>query len=385
MADDFSAEDLSLIRGTDEGATEAAGKGEQHTDAKQESDAGKGAPEAKSEDKPAAKDIKRASTIVDDIDGNEGEAEGKETKDAEGKDRPAEKPKDEPADGKWRERVIDKILKDQEGKLTKVQLDKRRESLMNDLKRSVSLEDEIIRGIAARQKIRSGEYRAKLGDDASEEEVAAWREENGIPKEAKAYEIPKVAGYKWTDGDQPLIGSFKEYAHKGNYTQTQMDLAAEWYAKTSQDLQEQAAEAIARTDSEDSETIKDRLRAEVGPAEFKPTLQIMKRLLDDPEIMPGGLGHYLLISRYPDDNGVSRKLFNNEHMVRFLRNIAEDTYGPGSMVSGDARTSAGNRRAELEKLMETNIDEYYRSGAEKELRELMEQEEQSGSRRRRAA
>jgi hypothetical protein len=98
-------------------------------------------------------------------------------------------------------------------------------------------------------KLSSGELRAAKppGDNATPEELAAWRLDHGLPENAAAY----VAGLAFADGtvpgesDQPLLANFAELAAKGSWTGEQYNDAVGWYFAMQDRLaaQRQLAEA----------------------------------------------------------------------------------------------------------------------------------------------
>ncbi len=82
-------------------------------------------------------------------------------------------------------------------------------------------------------KLSSGELRAVKGpgDNATPEQVAAWRNAHGLPENAEAY----VSGLKLADGmlageaNRPLLASFAEAALAGNWSGEQYSQAVRWY------------------------------------------------------------------------------------------------------------------------------------------------------------
>lgn len=315
---------------------------------------------------PKTPSKKPATSLLDDDeidDGGEGDApadkvEGDKPADADKKEAVGDFPDD------WRE----KLAKGDDKKLAR-------------LKRYTSVEAALLAGFAAQDKIRSGDYKvAELAEDASPEEKKAFYEERGIPAEAKAYDIPKVAGHQWTEADTPVLDAFKEVAHKHQLPQGAMNGIAEWYARQLQVAAEAREQQIVAIDTADKETTTEALRAEFG-AEYKPTLALMKRLLADSEHMPDGLGE--LIAGARDANG--RRLLNNPAMARMLAQQARDAYGDGGFITPDAAARHSTRKAEIERIKNTNIDDYFAQGLDVEYLAILEKEEQVNSRRGRAA
>lgn len=386
--ENFSAEDLALLNpaDTDAGATtgtpsEPAGDGKQ-------GDAGTTNQDATGDKTGVTKEP--PATILDDFDKDAGDGDkagddkANDGKANDGKDADKSADKDartEPA--KWREEFADRLLAQIKDKIPEGKLDARRAAILNQLNRYKSAEDYMIAGFAAQERIRSGEMRSKLPADASEDEIAAWRAENGIPAEAKDYDVPKIPGYKWTDADKPLIDSFKEYAHKGNYTPEQMATAAEWYVNTVQKQQEQWAETIKTVDRDDFELAKEKLRAEWG-ADYKPMVALLQRGLNDRQLLSEDDALSILNGRFTDAKGVSRRIINQPGVATLLTNYFHDTYGEGALIRGDGRPNPSNVIEEGEKIMNDDLDRYYREGWDQKVLEARQQQE-GGGRRRRAA
>jgi hypothetical protein len=371
----FSAEDLALLKDdtTDD------------TDDKASDDTTLEAPVDKVddkaiEDKNLEKDAKGSRGTLFDDDGDDTETE-EEDEDTEGKDDKEEKKEEKPVTD-WREKFIDLALKGQETKLTAAKLEKRRDGLMRAMSRYKSQEDYMLAGLAAQEKLRTGEYkRATLPDDATEEEILNWRKENGIPEKPESYEIPKVAGYKWSEVDDPYINSFKTVAHESNMTQAQMNEAAKWYAATVAEQQNVYLETIANQDRSDTEELDDKLRASLGPSEYKPSRQLVGRFLKDEENGFGKIRTIIMSARYQDDEGKTHRLINHPDFTNRLIDLSRETYGDAAMISGDARVTMSDRKREIEKVMDADINDYYRQGLDKEYSEILQREAKASGRR----
>ena len=397
----FSADDLALLSsneqapasasaGADASPAASASDGAPAAQAKQADPASsapaKAADESGKDGEPAPAKKPRSQTVLDDDGGDDASGEAKDEAKGE-KDKAGEqKPKDakpEVDDG-WREDFAQKLLDKLKGKIPDNKLDARRAGILNQLKRYKSPFDYMVSGFAAQERIRSGELRSKRPDDASDEEVAEWRKENGIPEKAADYDIPKIPGHKWTDADKPYIEDFKEIAHKGDYTQDQVNLATEWYANLIQKQTEGYVAKIQETDEQDSSSLNDQLRGEWG-GEYKTNKELLKRLLGDRDVMPEETAKAILSARAMGPNGESRRLMNDYHFIEMLRQFSIDSYGDGGFVRGDAKTAHRSVIEEGEAIMNTDRDRYFREGWDQKVLDARQAEEEAGSRRRRRA
>ena len=249
------------------------------------------------------------------------------------------------------------------------------------LKRYTSPQNVVKALLAAEQKIRSGEYKKALDADATDEEKAEWRKENGIPEKPDDYKVADVDGYKWQDADKPVINTFLKELHGANASQAVIDKMLSTYAQ----ITGAQKEAAADKDRNDDLAIRDHLRDEFG-AEFRPMSKLMARALADPEIMPDGLGEILKNARSTDGT----KLINTKSFANWLAQFSVENYGAGSMVTGDGEATLSSRETELASLMRSDIDKYQNGRNAKgqtfadELLEIRQKKANTGGRMRRA-
>ena len=368
MSDDekFSAEDLALVTPAEDvaEATVVDEKPASEVSAEQQT------PEAKAE--PTAEAKASPKTVLDDADETapKGEAD-------------AAKPEAKPEAGTWREEFADSILA--RLKLPEEKIAARRTAILNQLGRYKTQADYMTAGFAAQERIRSGDLRSKIADDASDEERAEWRKENGLPAKADEYDFPKIPGHKWSEADKPLIDEFKRVAFARDMTQEQLNGAAEWYAQTVAQQQTEYQERIAQVDSEDGEKMRAQMRTELG-TDYKPTAALLRRGLEDRSLLSEDAANALVAGRYTDRDGVSRRLINNPDVLHLLTSHFRDVYGEASFTRGDGTPTHLNVIAEGEKIMNTDIDRYYREGwADKVLAAREEEEKMATRRGRRAA
>lgn len=238
------------------------------------------------------------------------------------------------------------------------ELAKRRSALEKQLGRYASLEDALIAGFNAQEKIRSGQVKSPLPADATEEEVAEWRKQNGIPDKAEAYDIPAVPGHKWTEADAPNLSKLKAAAFAGNWPQEVVSGVATLFAQLRQEAAETLAQHEIEQDKTDARTTREALRSQFGDGEYKPSIALLNRYLSDEEIFPDGIGEQLATARFTDGPLKGRRVLNNPVVAAFLIEQARAQYGEGALLSGDAQAQIADERAELAKLRDSDIDSY---------------------------
>jgi hypothetical protein len=178
--------------------------------------------------------------------------------------------------------------------------------------------------------------------------VADWREEQGIPATADAYEIPEAAAAL---ADAPMLGSFLEFFHAHNLPQETVSQLLEQYAQETGKI----VAGNSERDVADAEVVKSTLEASWG--DYATSIQSIKNLLEDSKAMPTGTREALLKARLPDGT----RLVNNLGVMQWLRNSAKSRYG-------DPKAQRTERIAEISKVMGT--DAYWRDGLDKEYLEL---------------
>lgn len=290
----------------------------------------------------------------------------------------------------WAKGTYDKLAKAVEQRLkntvTAAQYDKeykrQTEAIKANLARYKTAEDYMAAGYMAQQRIRSGDLAPKkLPDGASEAEKAAWRKANGIPDKPEAYDIPKVAGHDWMEHDAPVLNSFKSVAHKANLNQEQVAQVTTWYANELQKAYKTRDAAFQELDRNDAINMEETLRndPDIGNAEYRPSVTLVKRLLKDREVMPETAAQKLMRSR--DAQG--HLLMNDPNVVKWLRGIAEARYGGADKEVRRTEHIAqmSSRKAEIQKVMRENLDEYYRQGLDKEMVEIVAAEQGAKGRR----
>jgi hypothetical protein len=315
------------------------------------------------------------------------EGEGDKTEDKDAKPAAWSQERDAAADA-YIKKLGKKLSHDKDGKplsdrQRQAAIDDAREKFLSRLAKYPTREAALLALIDAQNKISSGKYKAALPDDATEEEVAAWRKENGIPEDAKGYKLPKVQGEEWSDADKPGLDKLLARMHEKNATQAQVDAALTTYKEIVAEAKQAQQEHLRSIDKADTEATRDALRDEFE-GEFKPAMTLLKRLVNDGEVFPDEAGKLIADARTADGH----RLINNPAFAKFLINFAREHYGEGSMISGDQQAAVNTEEQEIINLMKTDIDAYNfkpwkTTGmtASQRLLEIRRQKEARGSRR----
>ena len=370
--DAAGAEDNSSKEAKDSSAKETA-KSDGLFDGLDDGDDDKG----KDKGKQAAEDPGETKGKSEDGAEDKGKPDGKpEGKDAEGKKDAA------PDDANWRERIVDKAMAPLKDKLSQAKFEKRREQLLKQVGRLKSPDDIGVSWIMLNEKVRSGEHR-RLAEDASPEEAAAWRKENDIPEDPAKYDIPAIAGHTWKDTDEPTLSSFKAAAHEANLPQSAVNRLTKWWVEQQRESEAEYDSKLKALDREDREACHDAIRGEFGIAEFKPSMKIMQRLLEDEEVFGEGSAEKILSARYFDEEtGMWRRLTSLPEIARGLIGIATDRYGEGAMASGDGRPGvSADRLAEIDKIMNQDYDRYIREGLADEAMAIRRKQQEKADKR----
>jgi hypothetical protein len=145
-------------------------------------------------------------------------------------------------------------------------------------------------------------------------------------------------------------------------------MAAEWYV----DMSERAAEAQGEADKKAAEEVDDALRDAWSRDEFKGNLQLAKRFMAS----AGEIGDAWTEARLPD----GRRLGDIASFVQWASDQGRNSFGDVVFSSSDAETKHASRKAEIEKIRDTDFDRYEKEGLNKELLEIIDKDLKRGKR-----
>lgn len=238
------------------------------------------------------------------------------------------------------------------------------DKLLKRLERYSSQEAVIDALIAAQNKIASGTMKQALPKDATPEQLAEWRTENGIPESPDKYSIELEGGRTIGEADKVVVDEFLKQAHAQNMSPEQVSKTVSWYMAE----QERQLEARHQMDAEHRTQAEEQLRQEWG-SEFKLNNNMINGLLDT---APEGVKDQLLGARLADGT----PLGNDPGVLRFLANLAREvnpvaTVVPGS--GGNALQAIESELADLAKMMGDRKSEYWKGPKANSLQERYRQ------------
>lgn len=204
---------------------------------------------------------------------------------------------------------------------------------------------------AAQNKISSGELRSSLKADATPEEKAEWREQNGIPASPTEYKIALPSGLVVGERDKPIVDDFLKRAHDANMHPDQVNQALGFYFEQ----QEIVAQEQAAFDIGTKEACEDLLREEYG-SEYKRNMMAVNELLKG---APGDIAEKLLNGRLDDGTPIG----NSPEVIRWLVGLAREMNPIGTLVPGsgsNAMQAAETELGNLRKMMGDKSSEYWK-------------------------
>lgn len=124
------------------------------------------------------------------------------------------------------------------------------------------------------KRMSSGELRTSLKKDATTQEIAAWRKENGVPEKPEDYKVTMPAGRQAPKEDDSFLKAFMKSAHEANYTQGQVDSAiASFYSEV-----DRQADSVTESEKKAEQTTEDLLRKE-WQADYRTNKAMAEALL----------------------------------------------------------------------------------------------------------
>lgn len=224
------------------------------------------------------------------------------------------------------------------------------EKTLKKLERFNSINDVVRWAQNLEKKMSSGEFKQALPDDATEEEIAQWREQNGVPESPDKYDLD-VDGLVIGEDDKPHLDDFLQQAHESNMPNEMVKQVVSWHYQNIEKQQESMAEADADFQAESQQA----LREEWG-GEYKQNINQIKNLLSS---APEGIEERLLGGRTADGKVVG----NDPETLKWLAGLARQINPVATVVPGAGANQASAVQDEIQQIetvMRTEPDKYWK-------------------------
>lgn len=207
--------------------------------------------------------------------------------------------------------------------------------LLKRLERYSSTEAALDALIAAQNKIASGELKAPLPKDPTPEQLAAWREENGIPASPADYKIELPDGFALGEADKPVVDEFLKLAHERNMRPEDVSAAVAF------DLERRDREIAQRRELDENARVEnDEVLREEWGSEYKLNKNLISGLLD---LAPNGVKEQILNGRLSDGTPIG----SHAPTLRWLANLAREVNPVATVVPGSGTNAAQAIESEL--------------------------------------
>ncbi len=200
--------------------------------------------------------------------------------------------------------------------------DKKKLAFLNTISSQKALIDKVF---AQEKLIRSGGHKEALGDKATDEEVAAFREKNGIPEKSDGYLDALPEGLVIGEDMKDQVEGYLDKMHDMNVSP---DIVSQGL-QSFQDYQEKFAAQVQTQDLEAQNTAVAELKEEWG-ADYDANLGTLNNFIEAnfPEELHGALKE----GRLGDDGGTP--LMSDANMMKAFVNIQRQLNPLGTQTSG---------------------------------------------------
>jgi hypothetical protein len=201
----------------------------------------------------------------------------------------------------------------------------------------------------AQGKIRSGQFRDAPGPDASEDDVKAYREANGIPLEAAGYMDDLPDGLVVGEEDREIMSDFMGVLHQMNVAPEVGHAVINWYNEFAEGQQD----ALAETDARDHQATEDQLRESWG-GDYRANINLIGALIES----TFGAEHKEVILNARDPDGTA--IMNIPGVLEGLAELSRKVNPIAQIESqgGDPSQTLNDEIAELEKYMKDDRKAY---------------------------
>ena len=214
----------------------------------------------------------------------------------------------------------------------------------------------------AQQTIRSGQLKTALGNDATEEDVAAYREANGIPPKFEGYMENLPEGLVLGEQDKDIFSGFAESLHSVNAPPEIAHKALEWYNGFAEQQQDNRAEMDTDQSAEATKELRD-----AWGADYRANINLVGGLLESTFGVEAK--EQLMEGRFGDE----RAFMNDPNVMKGFAEIARKLNPVHQLTppGGDPLQTMNDEIAEIEKFMAEHRTDYNKDNVKQaRLRQL---------------
>ncbi len=215
-----------------------------------------------------------------------------------------------------------------------------------------------------RTTISAGNYLKPLPDNATDDDVKAYREANGVPLESSGYFDNMPEGMVVGEGDKEIMADFMGSLHKHNVKPEVAHEVINWYNNFAEEQQDN----IAETDAAHKQEYEDTLRETWG-SDYRANTNLVGALIES--TFNAESKEAFLNAR----DGEGRGIMNNPGIVAGLAEISRKLNPVAQLTAptGDPAQTLNDEIAKIEKFMRDKRSEYNKDEPmQKRLRELYE-------------
>jgi len=198
----------------------------------------------------------------------------------------------------------------------------------------------------AQDKIRSGEISTGLPENPTDEQLADWRQANGVPAAADGYELSLSEGLVLGEEDKAIMDGVYAAAHGENISNQAMSAITDAFLKG----REQELHQIEQQDGLDTQSATAALKDVWGP-DYKTNINVINNLVNT---LPESVREDFQNARLANGKG----LFNSPEAMVFFADIARKLNPAATVVNAnDANPvqTINDEISTLEKKMEEGI------------------------------
>jgi hypothetical protein len=218
----------------------------------------------------------------------------------------------------------------------------------------------------------SGKLKAAAPENATPEQLAAWRADNGIPEKPEEYKATLPNGVVLGEADQPLVQSFQATAHELNMTGGQFSKVMSWYFQEAARIDTERAQQ----DMQFKSMAEDTLRSEWGQS-YRQNVTAVENFAAG---MPGDLRNQLFGGRLADGTRIG----DHPDFIKWMALSANQLNPYSSLVPSGSADPVKQGKARLDEIRNMQRENPHKYWSDKALQEeelkLIEAEERMKTR-----